>query len=341
MTTWRKTSPARRTCTGLLAVLLLFSRTGVCAYEIGDEERRPPAVKEEKVDPRRLLYAQICEDDKAGDVAECGIIEGKPFKYFLQQLKDVKHDKIRKYTREDLVFSELSEKPGLYRGQVVTLPRAVILEVSQAKLPDEYNLPGYTVLPAVAVDSLRDVYALRILCPPKSKLYEKLQKGIDEDQLPVVRISGYFMKMYARKTADEKEPPWVRPLLICPEIEFSKAAEPRSVWNDLRESKMDRLLPSQRIETPGAEERLVVEMLVGTDEKKSRVRIGSDYAPDDLQTFINNAVAELKKRLPEDQRDHPAAVVFISPKAPIGNLDAILRALKMARVKRIAIKREL
>jgi hypothetical protein len=289
---------------------------------------------------RKLLFAQIVEDLQPGEFAESGIIEGQPFKHFLKGLADVTHDQVRKQTNEQLQFETLYNEPGLYRGQVVTLPRAVILEVSQARLGPEYGLPGYTVLPAVAVDSLRDVYALRILCPPNSKLFEKLKKGIDEDALPVVRITGYFMKLYARQTADPEEPPWLRPLLVCPEPEFSQAAEPRSVWNELRDTKMDRLLPSQRIDTPGAEERLIVEMLPGNDTKNARVRIGNEDAPADLKTFIAAATAALKKRLPGEQREFPAAVIFINSRAPLGNLNAIQSALRAAGIKRQAVKRE-
>jgi hypothetical protein len=313
--------------------------------DVPDSQRdeRLPDPSPDQNDPRRLLYAQIVEDDKAGVFVESGVIEGKPFKYFLKNMERLSHDKIRKQTNEQVQFEDLVREPGMYRGQVITLPRAVILEVSQAKLGPEYNLPGYTVLPAVAVDSLRDVYALRILCPPGSRLYEKLQKGIDDDQLPVVRISGYFMKLYARETNDPKEPPWQRPLLLCPEPEFSKAAEPRSIWRELNDTKMDRLLPSKRIDFPGAEERMIVELLPGSDDKNARVRIGSKYAPSDaagFKKFIAEQVAEFQEHLPEEQREHPAAVAFFASGAPQGNLHTLLDALRAAGVKRIAKKRE-
>ncbi|MCY3023892.1 MAG: hypothetical protein NTW87_33350, partial [Planctomycetota bacterium] len=218
--------------------------------------RNPP--REPTADERRLLFAQIVEDAAPDAFEESAILEGAPYKFFLRSLVDVSHDQLRKGTNEETTFEKLLSQPGMYRGQVVTLPRGVVLEVSKAELPADYGLPpGYSVLVAVFVDAARDVYALRILCPPKSSLYEKLDKGIQEDAVPVARITGYFMKLYARQTADPKEPPWRKPLLICPEPEFSQVAEPRKVWQELIDTNTARFLPSQRIEAVGAEERMV------------------------------------------------------------------------------------
>jgi hypothetical protein len=206
---------------------------------------RPPAAN----DPRRYLFAQICEDDKPDQFVESAVIEGAPFKFFLRSLLDVSHDEIRKHSEKDLTFEMLMQSPGLYRGRVHTLARGVIIEVAKAELTPEYGLPpGYTVLPAVFIDSTRDVYALRILCPPGSTCFERLDEGIRKDQLPVTRISGYFMKDYARATSDKNEPPWRRPLLICPEPEFSQGIPPRKVLEELEQSGAMRFLPSVRID---------------------------------------------------------------------------------------------
>lgn len=306
----------------------------------------PAAGQSEKprADNRRLLFAQVVEDDDPRDYKESAILEGRAFKYFLKQVAATSHDNLRKDTNMEVTFEGLMHQPGMYRGQVVTLQRGVVVEVSKAKLPPEYGLPeGYTVLPAIFVDSARDVYAVRILCGPESKLYDKLKKGIDDDAFPVLRISGYFMKLYARKTNRKEEPPWRRPLLICPEPEFSQAVEPRQVWKDMEDAKVVDLLPSERIPAPGAEERLVVELLAArAGSLESRIRAEGRDAPNpkDLRAFLADAVASLKKRLPQDELAHPAAVILIGPKAPRERLDEILAGLRAAGVQRLAIKRE-
>jgi hypothetical protein len=236
----------------------------------------------------------------------------------------------------------MMDQPGMYRGQVVTLTRGVIVEVSHAPLPAEYGLPGYSVLPAIFVDSSHDVYAVRILCPPDSKLYDKLQKGIEEDAFPVMRISGYFMKLYARKTNRESEPPWQRPLLICPEPEFSQIIEPRKVWADMRDNKVDDLLPSERVEAPGAEERMLVQISVARAAASSEIRTVADgqLITGDLKSGIAQAVAGFKKRLPKEQQPYPSAVILLSPAAPKDSADKTVSALRAAGVQRLAIKRE-
>ncbi|HYG78066.1 MAG TPA: hypothetical protein VEK08_23875 [Planctomycetota bacterium] len=290
------------------------------------------------LDERRELFAQIVEDD----IKESAIIEGKPFKWFLKSCAATTHDDLRKSGQEDVLFQQLMDQPGMYRGQVVTLTRGVIVEVTKAPLPAEYGLPGYSVLPAIFVDSTHDVYALRILCPPESKLFEKLRKGIEEDAFPVLRISGYFMKLYARKTNREGEPPWQRPLLICPEPEFSQVIEPRKVWDDMRTNKVDDLLPSERVDAPGAEERMLVQISVARSATGSEVRTYADGEPvgADLKASIASAVANFKKRLPKDQVAQPAAVVLLSGSAPKDAADKAIAALRAAGVQRLAIKRE-
>ncbi|MGD0094769.1 MAG: hypothetical protein ABSE73_33070, partial [Planctomycetota bacterium] len=262
---------------------------------------------EPRAEDKRLLLAQIVEDYSPSVFDESAVIEGAPYKWFLRSLVGVDHDDLKEHTNQDITFDKLMANPGLYRGQVVTLRRGVVLEVARAALPPEYGLPpGYTVLPAVFVDSFRDVYALRILCPPKSKLYEKLEKGIEEDAVPVLRMTGYFMKLYARRTGDPHEPPWRKPLLICPEPAFSVMAEPRKVWDDLRAAQADKLLGGQRIDAPGAEERLVVEVLPG-----GAIRADGRLAGSEPQEFLAVVVAAFRKRLPQDQAEHPAAVVLL------------------------------
>jgi hypothetical protein len=301
---------------------------------------KPLAPRPAADDPRRLLFAQIVEDDRPDVFQESAVIEGAAFKYFLRESARLDHDQMRKLTNEQITFENLMAAPGLFRGQVVTLARGVMVEISRAELPPEYGLPGYTVLPGVFVDAAFDVYAVRILCPPKSKLFEKLKKGIDDDLLPVLRMSGFFMKLYARTTSDPREPPWRRPLLVCPEPGFS-IADPRSVQEDMRVNKTDKLLPSRRIEAPGVEERLVVELLAPqAGSAQPRVRIGGKLSDGELNAWMAGAVREFEARLPADQRDAPAAVVLVSSgvlKAPVND---VLSALRAAGVKRLAIKRE-
>ena len=283
-----------------------------------------------------MLFAQIVEDAAPDVFAESAVIEGAPYKWFLRSLVGASHDEVRERTNEDITFDKLMSQPGQNRGQVVTLQRGVLLEVSRAPLPPEYGLPpGYTVLPAVFVDSFRDVYALRILCPPKSKLYEKLQKGLDEDAVPVARMTGYFMKLYARRTNDPNEPPWRKPLLICPEPEFSHLIEPRKVWEELNDTNASRFLPSQRIDAPGAEERLVIEVLRG-----GKTRVGGKDVGGDLKSSVAEAVTAFRKRLPSDQFDNPAAVVLLAREGPRSRRDEAVAALRAAGILRIAVKSE-
>lgn len=304
--------------------------------------RQEQELNERKPDERRLLFAQIVEDTEPNAYAESAIIEGKAFKYFLKQCGQTTHDALRKQTNDQITFETLESQPGMYRGQIVTLQRGVVLEVSEAKLGPEYGLPpGSTVLVAVFVDSARDVYALRILCAPNSRLYQKLQRGIEDDALPVARMSGYFMKLYARQTNDPKEPPWRRPLLICPEPEFSRAIEPRHVADDMRVSGTDKLLPSQRITAPGAEERLVVEIYPSRIKPEEPViRCGGKLCGPDLNAFIAEHADALVKRLPNDQKQSPAAVILISPRTPQNAHTCVLAALRAAGIKRIAVKKE-
>lgn len=297
-----------------------------------DDLAKPP----KEHDVRRYLYAQICEDDRPGVYVESAVIEGAPFKYLLRSLLKVSHDEIRKFTEKDLTIDALLEKPGLYRGRVHTLARGVVIEVSKAELPPEYGMPpGYFVLPAIFIDSSRDVYALRILCPPGSTCFEKLDEGIRKDQLPVLRISGYFMKNYARSTADATEPPWRKPLLICPEPEFSQGIPARKVMDELETSGAARYLPSSRIDAPATEERLVVELAPG-----NRILVDGEDVQGDLREAMVRGVQAFKKRMPAEQREKPAAVILVSAGANRTLEDPALDALRRAGVNRIALKVE-
>lgn len=174
----------------IIPIILLLLLSGCKPKDSSAPEQETALRQEKTAAQKRLMLAQIVEDAEPNVFAESAVIEGAPYQWFLRSLVGVSHDKLRERTNKDITFDKLLAQPGLYRGQVVTLRRGVVLEVSRAPLPPEYGLPpGYTVLPAVFVDSFRNVYALRILCPPKSKLYEKLQQGLDQDAVPVMRLT--------------------------------------------------------------------------------------------------------------------------------------------------------
>jgi hypothetical protein len=213
--------------------------------------------------------------------------------------------------------------------------------MSRAELTPEYGFPaGWSVLPAVFVNTAKEIYGLRFICAPDSKLYDTLKKGIDEDALPVITVAGLFFKNYARKTGDTKEPPWVRPLLVCPEPEFPGNVQPRHVLKELQEAGYGHLLPSQRVAAPGAEERLVLEIV--RTETSEAVRAWGENASSNPARFIAMAVDRLKKRLPAEQSGSPAAVVLLpSPPPDEARVQKITDALKAAGVTRIALKKSL
>jgi hypothetical protein len=292
-------------------------------------------------DERRLLFAQVVEDYKPEDFKECAIIEGAPYKWLLNSVAATNHDELLKQTNDKIVFENLMAYPGLYRGQVVTLSRGVVLEVNPMELPVGFSLPGYSLIGGVFVDSARDTYAFRMLLPPGSKVFERLKKGIDEDSYPVGRLCGYFMKLYARNTDKAGETPWRRPLLVCPEMEFSKLADPRKAYEDLVDAHADDLLPSHSIDAPKAEERLVVEVSSQKDKPGASVfKVGNQTSGADLKIFVAGAVKDLCKRLPTGQSDNPAAVILASVDAPKQAVEQAATALRAAGVKRLAVKRE-
>ena len=305
---------------------------------LGSGFSTPP--KAYKDDERRLLYAQIVEDYDPEVYEESAILEGAPYKYFLHGCAENNQDALRKQANDKLSFEELMAQPGSHRGEIVTVARGVVLEASKVELPAEFGLPGYSVMLAVLVDSARDVWALRVLLPPGSNVYERVRKGIDKDALQVCRACGYFMKLYARDTNVEGEPPWRRPLLVCPEIEFAKFADPRPYKEELIETGADKYLPSHRHPAPDAEERLVVEVS-GSKSGSYQVQVGGKSADGaTVKNAIAEAVAGLRKRLPAEQAQQPAAVIFMQGNAPKAGLDGALAALRAAGVQRLAIKRE-
>jgi hypothetical protein len=272
----------------------------------------PPAVEtgsETDQSTPRLLYAQIVDDEPKDVFVERAILEGKPFKYLLKRAAAKTCAELIAATDEKLMFEYLSDEPGLHRGAAYTPGRGVVLEVSRVELDPSYGFPpGWSVLPAVYVNTAKEVYALRFICPPSSTLYDRLKKGITDDELPVINLSGLFFKNYARKTGNPKEPPWVRPLLVCPEPQFPANVEPRHVLKELDEAGFGNLLPSQRIDAPGAEERLVLDVTISKDAAVMKA-FGSTESTDP-KGFIPEAIERLKTRLPPDQALHPSIVIL-------------------------------
>lgn len=339
----QKTNPIfRRSWLRSLALVALSILSHACSHAAipvrNDPKPQPPSAA--VLDERRLLFAQIVEDeDNSPNFMESAIIEGAPYKYMLKQLVGVSHDALRRQTNEKLTYDMIVTQPGLWRGQVITLSRCVMLEIDQVNAPPEYGLPaGYTILVGVCVDASRDVYAVRIISPPGSTVFQRLQTGITNDALPVLRLSGRFMKMNARRTNDPKEPPWRRPLLVCSEPEFSQAAQPRPFQRELDDAKMSHLLPSRRIvEATGAEERMVVEMLPGTEMK---LRIDGKNNAGDVAAFITEAAEAFKKRLPEHHVPEPSAVILKRLGMPKEHTEAVVNALRAIGFKRLSIKNE-
>jgi hypothetical protein len=150
------------------------------------------------------------------------------------------------------------------------------------------------------------------------------------------------MKLYARQPDDSKEKPWRRPLLICPEPEFSQIAEPRKFQRELEDSGNARLLPTHRIEVPAVEERLVIELLPGNgNTQATRIRADGRELSGDLKTFIDQTAAAFKNRMPHDQADEPSATILIAAGASRADLDKIITALRAAHIRRLAVKSEL
>ena len=298
----------------------------------------PEIVTEAEQSTPRLLFAQIVDDEPKDVFVERAILEGRPFKYLLKRAANKTCADLRAATDEKLLFEYLSDEPELHRGEAYTPGRGVVVEVSRVELDPAYGFPpGWTVLPAVYINTAKEIYALRFICPPESKLFERLKKGIDDDELPVINLAGLFFKNYARKTGDPKEKPWARPLLVCPEPEFTANVEPRHVLKELQEAGFGNLLPSQRIEAPGAEERLIVEVALSKDNMALKT-LGMS-APVDATDFLKAAVATLKKRLPAEHAQHLSAV-FLLRGGPLSDIrfQKAVAEIKAAGVERVFIR---
>jgi hypothetical protein len=277
------------------------------------------------------------------DFVERATIEGRPFKHLLQRASRLTAEQVRKQVDDRLTYELLDDEPDRHRGEPYAAGRGVVVEIAQAELSPEYNFPaGWTVLPGVFVNTAKEIFAVRFICPPGSTLFERLKGGIDTDALPMIQLSGLFFKLYARRTHDIKEPPWVAPLLVCPEPEFPANVEPRHVLSEIREAGFAHLLPSERIEAPRTEERLVFE--VAQDESKRpaasdvvqpMLLFEGDKCPLATADILESAVQDFIKRQPRDAL-MPAAVVLahgLKEDAPLFNgLRAKFRKLGVSRI---------
>ncbi|MEI6233981.1 MAG: hypothetical protein WCT04_13070 [Planctomycetota bacterium] len=284
----------------------------------------------------RQLFAQIVDTEDKDTFLERAMIEGHPFKYLLKRVSKTSREQIVKDVNDRTTFENLTDEPELHRGEAYAPGRGVIVEVTQADLGPEYGLPGWSVLPAVFVNTAHEIYALRILCPAGSNVFEKLSAGIKDDKLPVVNLAGYFFKNYARQPGDPKEQPWIKPLLVCPEIQFVQGEEPREVMSELRDTGYARMLPTKRVEAPGAELRLVIDAVSEKDTVKFRAW-GIDSGAD-VKAFVTDAIATLKKHLPAEHAAQPAAVIVTRGALKEPQLQPLIDALKAAGVKRICVK---
>lgn len=326
-----------------IAFVMSYVGTAVARRVAEDRARQPlrPAPETEsevEQSTPRLLFAQIVDDEPKDVFVERAILEGRPFKYLLKRAAAKIFAELRGATDEKLLFEYLSDEPDLHRGAAYTPGRGVVVEISRVELDPAYGFPaGWSVLPAVYVNTAKEIYALRFICPPGSKLYDRLKKGIDEDELPVINLAGLFIKNYARKTNDPKEKPWARPLLVCPEPEFPANVEPRHVLKELQEAGYGNLLPSQRIDAPGAEERLVVEVTLTKDD--IALKAFGKSATGDVGAFLKEALERLKKRLPAEQAQHPS-VVFLLSGGPASDIrfQKAVSEIKAAGVERVCIR---
>lgn len=334
----------------LVAIILL----GISYYYVTQTAKlvaQTPAAAPANPDPKavlpfepvqateRMLFAQVIDAEPKDVFKERAILEGKPFKHLLKRAAAATSKQVREATDDRILFENLGDEADLHRGKAYTPGYGVIVEISKVELPPEYGFPsGWTVLPAIFLNTAREVYALRIISPPGSTLYEKLNMGIERDELPVLNLAGFFFKNYARKTSDEKEPPWVRPLLVCPEPDIADPSQeknkPRSVFKELDEAGFSRLLPSLRIDAPGAEERLVIEILPGQPPVLRIDGVDSPYT--DASKILTKAVDQLKSRLNAEQATDPSAVLWykkgVLTDAELEKLSASFKAIGVNRV---------
>lgn len=342
-----------------LLLLLLLAAAGVLVYVIinnanangvSSNQRALPnleAESEAEQSTPRLLHAQIVDIEPPDKFAERAIIEGKPFKQLLKRAALKTCAELRAATDDKLLFENLGDEADLHRGEAYTPGRGVVLELTRAWLDPSYGFPeGWTVLPGVFVNTAREVYALRFICPPDSTLYDRLKKGINDDELPVINLSGLFMKNYARNTNDPKEKPWVRPLLICPEPEFPANVEARHAFKELQEAGVAHLLPSKRIEgAPSAEERLVLDVMLSPASMKIKAfSAASDSqtgaAMNEVGAFVIRALATYKQRLPAELPDRSVVILARGGPPTEPRLQQLAALIKGQGVSRVYIKQD-
>lgn len=295
----------------------------------------------------RQLLTQIVDDPSMPD--ECAILEGRPYQYLARKCSAITEGRLNDRENKDRAtmptFERLLRQPDLFRGQAVVIRRCVIIEIDRAPLPDEFGLPGYHVLPALMVNQLHELYELRIVSPPGSDLYERLQGGIDARRNPVLRVSGYFMKNHTKQTSVEGEPPWRVPLLVCPEPSIETRAGTYDAFADLQDAKMDKHLPSQSIDAPRVQERLVVEVIPAPARASFSadayvLRAAGKYGSLADPGFLKMAFEGFKARLPADQQAQPSVVVVRLAHAPHAGVRPTLVALSDLGVKRLYVKDE-
>lgn len=281
---------------------------------------------------KRLLFAQIVDDPQL--LAECAILEGKAYKYFIRMAAGCAESALEKEKDDSITVEQLKQQPHMHRGKVLSR-HGVVIEVASAELPPEYGLPGWTVLPALFVSQTRELYEVRILCAPGrgEKLCAELQKGIETGKNQVMRLTGHFFKCHVKRSSKEADGPWREPLLVCPEPSFPKLGWVKNAAEELEQTGYAKYLPSVAVKVPKAEERMIVELLPGT-LSVSKIRIDGCEAPVADDKFVAEQLELLKKRLPEDQAGYPSAVVLKTVGAPLAALRKAMETLQTAGIKR-------
>lgn len=288
---------------------------------------------------RRMLFKQIVDDSDAPD--ECAILEGAPYKYFLHRCAHTTAKKLRRKADGRADFKRLNRQPDLFRGHVVSR-LGVVVEVAEALPKPDYKLEGYKILVAMFVARGGDLYELRMLVPADSTLARTLDDGFHAGRSPVLRVTGFFMKCHLRRTDVPEEPPWRRPLLVTPEPEFINRTVDAKY--EMIDAKMYKYLPSHRVEAPGAEKRLVVEVERGPQEEWGEQHpprlIVDGFSVYDPYKAIKRRAERLRLELPEKQRRHPAAVIVRRRYAPASGIVRAMDALNAAGIHRTAVKDE-
>jgi len=282
-------------------------------------------------DERRALYAQIIDDARL--VRECAVLEGRAFKHFLRRCATLDEGWLEERKDDALTVEQLKQEPARHRGAVLSR-HGVVIESELAELTPEYGLPGYSVIRALFVTKLRELFELRILCAPGrgAPLLKKLQEGHDAGKNPVARLSGFFFKCHAKTSSKPEDGAWREPLLIVPEPSFPKMGWEANAREELEDTGYAKQLPSVTIDAPKAEERLVVELLAGA---QMRLRIEGEEGPLDAADLLKRAVEKLKARLPQDQRAQASAVLVFSQetaKPAVAQVLEMFKALGLARV---------